>query len=554
MKAKFNLFLVLIFTVLGIVGFWYWQKNLYSKEILKLEILGPEEVQAFEEIEYLVKYKNNGNTTLEEPELIFEYPENSLVSEESLRIKKTLEDIYPGEERSFSFKGRLLGNENETKTAKTSINYRPKNLKAFYNSETSFATKIKFVPLTFELDLPSRVEADRTIKFSLNYFSNSDWPISNLRIVCQYPSDFEFIKSQPSALEKNEWDIHLLNKTEGGRIEIEGKLSGQIKEQKIFQAKLGIWQNDQFILLKEAIKGVEIAKPSLSVFQQINGKSDYVASAGDLLHYEIFFRNIGEEFFSNLFLISTLEGKAFDFETLKTESGQFNTGDNSLIWDWREVPKLRFLGQGEEGKVEFWMNLKEEWEQLSPQDKNFTLKNKVIISSSSIKEEFETKINSKLEILQSGYFEDEIFGNSGPMPPQVDKTTTYTIIWQAKNYYNDLKNVKVKAILPPEVKLTGKIFPEGAKLTFDLKSREIVWDVGNLGPGQGVLSEAANIAFQVAQTPGPSQKGQILTIINTAEISGEDQFTEQILKAQDGAIDTTLPDDSTITKEMGRVQ
>jgi hypothetical protein len=305
-------------------------------------------------------------------------------------------------------------------------------------------------------------------------------------------------------------------------------------------------------LLKEITEGTEIRESSLSIFQRINGVSQYVANPGDVLHYEIFFRNIGEGQFRDLFLVSKLEGRAFDFDTLKSESGQFNKGDNSLVWDWREVPQLQFLGQGEEGKVEFWINLKKDWQTSSPQDKNFSLKNKVILSQS--KEEFETKINSKLEISQKGFFSDEVFGNSGPLPPKVGENTTYTIIWQAKNYYNDVKNVKVKAALPPQVKLTGKIFPEGSGLTFDSRSREIVWDAGDLAPATGILNQPPNVSFQVSLTPVSSQLGQMPDIIGEAKITGEDDWTGVNLEARDAAVDTTLPDDPTIGAGEGVVK
>ena len=365
---------------------------------------------------------------------------------------------------------------------------------------------------------------------------------------------FEFKESNPKAIDKNEWEIGLLNKMEGGRIEIKGKLSGEIQEQKVFQAKIGVWQEDEFILLKEKTEGVEITEPQLSILQQINGAPEYVANPGDLLHYEIFFRNISEERFSDLFLISRLEGRAFDFDTLRTDAGQFNKGDSSIIFDWRKVPKLEFLGQGEEGKVEFWINLKEGWEQLSSQEKNFVLKNKVILSQ--VKEEFETKINSKLEIKQAGYFQDEVFGNSGPIPPRVGETTTYTVNWQAKNYYNDVRNAKVKAILPSNVQLTGKIFPEGesSKFAFDSQSREIVWQAGDISAGSGNFFLGPSITFQIAFTPDASQRGRAPNLINEAKISGEDSWTEKSLQATSSVINTTLPNDSTMTPEKGIVQ
>ncbi len=556
---KIILFIILLGMLLAAAGFWYWQKNYYSKEILKLEILGPNEAEISQEVEYIVKYKNNGNVRLEEPRLIFEFPEYTIPSEGSRRQEigpDKLDIIYPGEEKTFTFKGRLFGKERDAKTAKAWLNYQPKNLKARYESVTTFTTIIKSAPITFDFDFPSRVEAGRDFKFSLNYFSNSNYPLANLGIKIEYPSGFEFLESNPKSLDKAEWDISLLNRTEGGRIEIRGRLLGEIKDQKIFRASLGIWLEDEFIPIKEVIKGVEITKPNIFVFQRINNKDQYTANPGDMLHYEIFFRNIGEEPFTDLFLVARPEGNAFDSDSVKTDLGQFNKGDNSIIWDWRDVPKLKFLGQGEEGKVEFWINTKDNWQISGNQEGNFVLKNSVLISN--IKEVFETKINSKLVILQKGYFQDEAFGNSGPIPPKVGQATTYTIVWQVKNYYNDLKNVKVKAILPPNVSLTGKIWPESEtlKFAFDSGSREIVWNVSDgsgLPAGTGVINTAPTLAFQISLTPNQNQIGQVALIINQARINGEDQFTGTNIESVASGIDSALPDDPSVNEDTGRI-
>lgn len=552
---KFNFFIIIFAILVGLFGFYYYQRNIYSKEVLKLEILGPEEVELLEEIEYLVKYKNNGNIRLEEPRLIFEYPKYSILETGESEIKEVIfeEDIYPGEEKTLHFKTRLLGKEGENKIAKASLSYRPKNLKAYYTSETTFTTQIKKFPLTFEFDLPSKAESGKELRFNLNYFSNIDYPLSNLRIKIEYPSDFEFIESSPKSLEKTEWEIALLNKAQGGRIEILGKLRGEVDEQKIFNAKLGSWLDGEFILLKETNRAIEIVRPSLYIFQEINNNPEYVASPGEQLHYEIFFKNIGENSLTNLFLIVRLEGKAFDFQTIKSDLGNFEPGDNSIIFDWRRNPKLQFLDSQEEGKVEFWIELKKEWE-FTPQDKNSVIKNNIYLNQA--RKEFVTKVNSELKIVQKGYFQDEIFGNSGPIPPRVGQTTTYTIIWQAKNYYSLVRDAKVKAVLPQGVELTGKIFPEEevSKFSFDSQSREIVWSIGDLERGSGILGPAKNIAFQIAFTPNEFQRGQTPEIIGLATISGEDSWTDQILEATSKSINTTLADDAGISEEMSKIQ
>jgi hypothetical protein len=564
MRKKFITFLIFLAVISGVAGFYYWQKNLYSKEVLKLEILGSEETALAQEIEYIVKYKNNGNVRLEEPELIFECPSNSLEcllaekeespeEKKSLRKNLTLQTIYPGEEQTLRIRARLLGKEGEAKEAQSSLSYQPKNLKARYESTTTFTTVIRSVPLNFEFDLPSKTGSGKDFEFRLNYFSNIDYPLSDLRCKIEYPSGFEFIESTPPSLEKIEWEIPPLNKADGGRIKIVGRLRGEVGEQKIFQAELNIWLEGELVSLKKAVKGVEIIKPALYITQQINGNPEYIVDPGDLLHYEIFFKNIGEETLIDLSLTTTLTGNAFDLGTLKAPDGEYEPGDNSILWEWRRVGDLQFLNVQEEGKVEFWVKLKEEWEIPSLEGKE-VIKNKIYLSQ--VKEEFVNKVTSKLEISQKGYINDEIFLSEGPLPPKVGQESYFTIMWQVKNYYNEVKNVRVKAILPQNVKLTGKIFPEEEteKFTFDSQSREIVWNIGDLKVAQGVLSPAANIAFQVALTPDSAQRGKSAEIIGQAKIEGEDSWTKGTLRENASNIDTTLPNDQSITEEMGTVQ
>jgi hypothetical protein len=557
---KINLIAIVLLIAVAVAGFYYYQTNIYSKEVLKLEILGQNNADLLQEVEYVVKYKNNGNSRLEEPELVFEYPGHAIpTGETSLRVTKTSKDfgdaIYPGEEKTFTFKARLLGKEGEVLTAKATMTYRPKNLKARYESSTTFTTIIQKVPLTFEFDLPSKIESGKQLTFRLNYFSNIDYPITGLRITAEYPSNFEFVESAPQSLEKTEWDVGVLNKANGGRISITGRLSGDVGEEKVFSGKIGIWKDGEFILLKEATKALSLIDPSLYLSKTINGNPQYVASPGDSLHYQISFKNIGEDMLNNLFLIAKLEGKAFDFETLKAPYGEFSSGDNSIVFDWKNVSKLQFLDGQEEGEVEFWINLKDEWPILNADDKNAFIKDSVYLSQA--KEEFTNKVNSKLVVEQKGFFNDEVFGNSGSIPPKVGEITTYTIMWNVKNYYNDVNNVKVKAKLPTNVELTGKMFPEdqSSKFAFDSQSREIVWEVGDLKMSQGVDGTLSpNISFQVRFTPFGDQRGTIPEIISEAEISGQDQWTGKNLISKASGLTTMMPDDKNMTVEMGTVR
>ncbi|MEK7664964.1 MAG: hypothetical protein AAB361_02380 [Patescibacteria group bacterium] len=536
-------FLLIIIIIGGFFGFWFYRERIFSKEVLKIDILSKDVAKTGDEIEYTVKYKNNGNFVLEQPRLVFEFPENSLTEDDKTRIAKDLKDIYPGDEEFVKFKGRLLGKENDLKVAKASISYIPKNITARYEADTSFTTKIETTPITLDFDLPSKVEKGKEIKYLVNYFSNIDFPLENLSLKIEAVNGFEFEESTPPSLDKSEWKLQTLNKAEGGRISVKGRVTASTGGRLTFKSKIGIWLDGEFIVIKEAQKEVEVIEPLLFISQLVNGSSNYIASPGESLHFEVFFRNIGSTPFDNLFIITKIDGSALDLSTIKAPEGQVQSNSNLIVWDWKQVPALIRLNAQQEEKVEFYVKTKDKWTPSDSEKNNLLIKNNINISQ--IIQEFATKINSKLEILQKGYYQNSSIINSGPVPPASGQITTYTITWDIKNYFNDVKNAKVKAVLPQNASLTGKILPESesSKFSFDNNSREIIWSAGDVLAGAGVSGVSPSISFQVSLTPSIYQRGISAPIIGEVNITGEDQFTGAVIEGNGSAVNTSLPDD-----------
>jgi hypothetical protein len=544
MNKNIALFLLVVIIIAGALGFWFYRERIFSKEILKVDILSKDVAKTGDEIEYTVKYKNNGNFVLEQPRIVFEFPKNSLTQDGKTRVAQDLKDIYPGDEEFVKFKGRLLGKENDLKVAKAAISYIPKNITARYEADTTFTTKIESTPMTLDFDLPSRVEKGKEIKYLLNYFSNIDFPLENLSLKIEAVNGFDFEKSEPSSLDKLEWKLQTLNKAEGGRISVSGKITADTGGRLNFTAKIGIWLDGEFVVIKEAQKEVEVIEPLLFISELVNGSANYIANPGENLHYEVFFRNIGSSPFDNLFAMVKLDGSAIDSSTVQSPDGQVQSNSNLIVWDWKQVPALMHLGVQEEGKIEFDVKVKDSWTPSDSEKNNIVIKNNINISQ--IVQDFTTKVNSKLQVLQRGYYQNSAISNSGPVPPIFGQATTYTITWDVKNYFNDVKNVKVRAILPQSVSLTGKILPESEslKFSFDNNSREIIWSAGDVLAGAGLSGASPSISFQVSLSPLPYQRGSFAPIIEDASITGEDQFTGAVVVGSSSAVNTSLPNDS----------
>lgn len=550
---KFLTILVAFVVILAGVVYVFWQRNTYSKEELKLEMFGPQQAEAGDEIEYIVKFKNNGDFRLESPNLIFEAPDFS-IKNDALYVKESFDsaklggDIYPGEERSFSFKIHLIGKEGDTKIAKASLSYQPKNLKVRYESDTTFTTIIKDVPLDFSFDLPSQIEADKNFNFHVNYSSNANWLLTNLRVTVDYPSGFEFIQSAPKSINKTEWDIPVLNKGAAGNVDVTGQLSGDIGDAKVFRARIGIWKDGQYMALKEIEKGVQINKPSVQLSEQINGSSSYVARPGDWLHYQITYKNVSDSDQYNLVMINKLDGDLFDLSSVKSDTGSSQPGDSSIIFDGGKNSSLQYLPPMGQGTVEFWVKLKDNAAITKPQIVNH-------VAIGAAREDFTTQVSAKIDFTQRGFYNDEIFGNTGPFPPKVAQTTTYTVTWQMKNYFSAASGVKVVAVLPANVLWKGNVFPDtaAAALSYDNGTRQIVWTIGDLKVGQGVLTEPLNISFQLGLTPNSDQAGAKAQLIGEARVAGTDGAGDSLDIAAPG-LDTRSLSDQNMTDSLGLVQ
>ena len=557
MNKKFLRIILTGIIILILLGAWFLWRNVYSRDVLKLEILAPSEMEAGEKVEYIIRYKNNGNVRLEKPRLVFEYPENMIISEDLIeteseeiifrgenRVELILDDIYPGEERTEELKGYIFGKENSVATAKVTIYFSPKNLNVEYDAETTHTMTITSVPVSFDFYLPSNIDAEKEFSFDINYFSRIDYPLSNLIIKAEYPSEFRFVSSRPGTLfEQSEWGIGVLNKGEGGRIEVSGTLGGEPSQTRIFKVSLGFWKEGRFILLKESIKGIEIATPLLYITHLVNERPNYTASFGEYLYYEIFFRNTGNEPLENLFMTARLSGDAIDFDRIQADVGTFQKNTKTIIWDSKIVSELESLSSMQEGKVGFWLAVKKS------ADKAINPEIQIDVSLDQVKKRIATKINTRMVLSQQAFFNQGPFDNYGPQPPQVGSLTSYTVRWYLVNQNNNIEDLKVKAVLPQEIRLTGEINPKEAEITFDSLSREIIWNVRNIAP-----NSSAEVYFQIVFDPSLNQKEELAEIISEAVVSGKDSWTKSVVYSSSPSQKTNLLDDASISEEMGIVQ
>ncbi len=521
--TKTILILLLMATlILTVVIWWLYQRNVASRADILMELIAPESVVVGQPIEYILRIKNQGNFALSNAELMFEFPRHAQPIEPAQDIvRQGLEqDIYPGQEQQFTFQARVFGQEEEVLTAKARLDYQIEGLRVYYSADTSATTSIAEVPLTLEFSLPQTAAPDQDFQFSLNYFSALDETLENVGIRFAATRGFELKESSPAGTdEAGEWQIPFLVSQDGGRIRLTGQAGADVPEV-VLSAQLGVWTDQGFVPIKRISRKLEVSEAPLRLSMQINGSFDYVANPGDSLHYQIYFRNITERPLENQFLTIYLKGDYFDLDSLRVTQGTYQPGHDSILWDWRVIPELRFLDRDEEGQVDFWIDLKDDWpiRSLSPQVE-------IEVEVGSMRNVFATKINSQLYLTQQVYAGSEFFTDQGPIPLQLSQTTSYTVFWELTNTYNAVDDIWVAIDLPPETMFADYIFPveEYQNLTLQDDGRRLVWSVGRLEPEQQAI-----LAFQLVVQP-QSLEALESPLIGPAEGRGRDLWSNQIL-------------------------
>jgi hypothetical protein len=556
--------IVLFLIVAGAIALVYlYAQSSFDRTWVALNISGPDGVTSGEEVIYRVDCKNSTKVNLNDAQLVFNWPADSIPDSGQLIEQISIGTLTAGQEKVIEFKGKIIGLKNSQKQLSAKLSYQPAKTNARFENVSTFASRIISIPLVLTFDMPQRVANGQQITVSLKYLNDSESSFDNLFVKIEYPDGFKVSSSYPQPQE-NVWNIGKLDSKQEGKILITGTIEGERGDAKLFHGYLGV-MNNGFTAYADAVKSAQISLPVLSLAQTVNGASEYIANPGEELKYSIKYQNNSAISIPSVKIVLKFNTQALDFTTLQlNDKGSFESVGNSITWDQTNAPELAVVGAGYQGEFKFSVKVKDAMPIKAYSDKNFVIYDVVNSSSTNIPlalidqqfqdtAELSIKVNSKLGLDARGYYQDTFLPNNGPIPPKVGEVTTYTIYWYVTNSSNDVEDARVEAILPSYVEWLNKFKPASINFQYDNLNRRVSWDIGTLPAGTGVLSPAKYVAFQVGLTPSAPQINQVVTLINQSLVTGKDSFTGADLKTSDAQIGSDVPDDPTITWDKGRV-
>lgn len=534
--------------------------NVVSTDNVDIVVAGPVTVAGGELLPLEITVVNNNNTDLVGAELTIEYPDGAR-SPSDIRIPLTRETvslggIASGRSVTKQFESVLYGAENVDKQIRIRISYGITESDMTFNKERIYDVGLTNSPIGISVAALKEISSNQDFTMEVTLTSNSDTVTSDVVVRAEYPFGFTYKGSSITPVSGNNvWRIGSIAPQEKKTITVNGSIEGQDGEERVVRYTVGIAKPDdertigtEFVTILESIA---LKKPFVSVDLQL-GRSHgdwFVGEGAERIAGILTWRNNLTSEIINAQVQIKLAGNVLDRNRVTAGTGFYRSSDNTITWDGRGTTGLARIMPGGSGTVNFSISSLDltSGQGLTFRNPEITVDVSVRgrrVSGSDVPEEIFSTVTRNLRISSILSLDAELsyqngpFENTGPVPPQAEEETTYTVTWSLKNSTNDLANTVVRATLPQYVAWLGVINPIGENISYNPEIRQIEWTPGQIRAGAGYTSAQREVSFQVRAEPSINQVGSNISIVGAATASALDRFTETTISAGAAALET----------------
>ena len=545
-------------------------QGIFNEKNVSISIQGESEVEGNQSVKYKIIVKNNNWVSLKNAKISLNYSENFIPQEaNNLKIEDQSNSyIDVGKVRfksqvEYEVSGKFFAPHGFMVYLNGTLSYSPSVSNNFFQTKNQFGVDVKDSPISLEVLVPQQLASGSQVEYLVDYKNNSTQTFDNIQLKVEYPDSFSFLSSnQETADANNLWNVGTLKPGQEGKITIQGILSGAGSEVKILKAYVGTQgASGTFVAYNQQYSSTKLVDPPLVIAQSIDAKSNHPINPGETISYVINYKNQSNVGYTNAIITFGVNdiGSILDFSHMKSDKGgYFDAVNRKIIWRASDIPGLAIIAPGQAGTINLSIPVLNTISIKNENSKNFKVVTVAEINSPDLPNSvgtsklvgsntLELKLNSKVILSTTGFYDDANISNYGPLPPKLGQETSYVIHWKILNVSNDIGQVQVSSSLPAGMKWTGKIYPENEKIEYNSRTNQIVWQAGVLKSATGILSSAREVSFQIALVPQPNQVDQSeVDILNPSILTAKDLFTNSDIKIQNDKKTTRLPEDAKV--------
>lgn len=580
---KIAIIFCVILAVVGIV--WlalYIRKSAFSEDQVRVSISGPEKVKSGEIASFEISYQNLNRASLSSAVVYINYSENfkpsgnlQFESEGPSTSKFNIGNIAAKSDGKVELQGKFFGPQDALVYMEVRIEYKPSTFNSIFSAKAGSSVFISSSPIQLETSGSQNAAPGNAVSYTVTYRNTGQEDFNDLKIKADFPAGFSFSNSEPlpastrgePAQGNNIWYVGTLAAGQAGQVKINGIMSGAKDEEKKLKFYAGeIGADNQFISYGETQSTTKIIGSPLVLSETVNDKKENVfVNASDSLIFKINYKNTGSIGLRDVVLTVEASNPILDYSwiDMRNSRGEFDPEKKIITFRSSEVSEFKTLAPSAQGEISFSIPVKDIIPVSGPNDKKFSFSaiarmdspdiptvegsNKIVASNA-----VDVKLNSKLIANVEGFYNDADIVNSGPLPLKVGQKSTFTLHMKAANVSNDVTDAKIVMTLAPGAKWENNFLPRDATVSFNDRSNELVWDIGNLPAGTGIITNPKELVFQIGITPSQNQVGNFAALLSKTVFSAKDTFTGQSLEAKLGEKNTNLTEDLGVG-ETGKV-
>ena len=585
-KNKFYPFLkglivfAIIFLIVALGVAYYFFKvnpNTISNSNIDINVSGPVIVSAGQELSLDVNVFNNNSVALESADLVVTYPDGTRRADDKVTSLITdrvpIGDIQAGNTQRTTIKSILLGEAGSTKDINIALEYKVPGTSSLFVKEKSYSIGISTGAVSIAVDSVKEITPEQQTTFNVSVKSNSSDIIRDVVFKTDYPFGFDYVSAEPAPSSANNiWRLGDLAPGEIKTIAVNAKIFGQANQERTIRFSAGTAQmnnpNEIGTAFASFSKSINLTAPFLAADVSLNGIGDeiVITNSGTRIQGEILWKNNLDVPIHDVSLEGKINGVIIDRATVNPSNGFYKSGDDTMYWDKSTDKELEDLAPGQSGLSRFSINVFPLTKDLASNLRRpegsltFTIKGNRI-NENNVPEEVTSQTSRKIRVTTDLGMDSILtyntgaFANTGPIPPRMDKETTYTINVKISNSFNSVKKGIYTAKLPIYVKWLGNVSPASASgtVTYSQENRTITWNTGDINPGTGYNTNSKEISFQVGFTPSLSQKGTSPVIVSNQRLAGTDSFTGAMVSVDGRNLDTKAIYDPKYSLDFGVV-
>lgn len=569
-KRSYRLIILLssigIFLLVAIFSslYLFFGANQISGRNISISLNAPVAVAAGDVVPLQISIANQNSVSMESANLILNYPTGTKTNDEQARDlfeeRIPLSNLQAGEAINVPVSVVLFGEESQEKEIKASIEYRVSGSNStFFKEAEPVILRINSSPLVIKATTLSKVSSGQDIEVKISIKSNASTVQRNLLVSASYPSSFSFISSEPAPdYGQNEWLIKEIAPEAVQEITLRGRVKGVEGEPAEIQLTVGTPRSDnQFVMgsiLSKVNTNYIIERPFIDMLVSINNDSDgeAVLESGKAAEVVVRVKNtLGGPIYDMRVEVKP-KGNLIRDNFVTTSGGFYDSLSQTIRWEVSGDQSLAEVASNEEREFTFWIKADPNQPTAAFDVSTNVFARRVnepsasqeIVGTAVAEAKYSSTILTRSQIGHS----DGIFADSGPIPPVVNKTTTYTATFEVVTGVNDVTGAVLTTTLPQYVTWLDNYDGQGT-VEFNPINKEIRWNIGSLE-----AKSSTKLQAQLAITPSQTQVGRSLDLVDAQRLQATDRFTGAKLQSQAQILRNELSTEFGFFEGNGNVQ